>query len=171
MVQSWSGLSLLLVPGPDFQTLHPFPGDSSPLSDPAWRTAGENSETEAIIVLHTYSNVVALRPPSPREERPTLPFERSYIDYDFLSASASCIDDENLNDVNDSICNDQTEIVIHTLGDFSNAPVSQEDSQLSGDLQLGHTYEGLAIVYLLLLYDYTCAAYHLPSLSHPFVIA
>ena len=31
---------------------------------------------------------------------------------------------------------------------------------MSGDLQLGHTYEGLAIVYLLLLYNYTYAASH-----------
>ena len=105
--------------------IHPVPGASSPLSDPARETAGANPETEAIPTARTYSDVVASRPPSPQEERPTSPSERSYVDYDFLSATSSL---DNEPDVNTSIYN-QTDIAIHTLGDLSDAPANQEDLQ------------------------------------------
>ena len=104
--------------------IRPVPDDSSPLSDLARRTVGESPEAGAIIVPRTYSDVVASRPPSPREERPTTPSERSYIDHDFSSATSSPDDENDVNNVHNRI-----DIAIHTLGHLSDAPVSQEDLQ------------------------------------------
>lgn len=99
--------------------------DISPLSpscDPARDTAGPDPETEVIITLRIYSDVVASRPPSPRKERPLLPSESS--DNDGANATYR-LDNEN----HVSSSHNRFGIAKHTSGDVSDPIESKEEFQ------------------------------------------
>jgi len=73
-----------------------------------------NVDTNVTTALRTYSDVVALRPPSPRREKPVTPTERPIVgdsgDKEHTTTTYHCVDSSNqLNKMNDTSSNNSEE--------------------------------------------------------------